>query len=134
MDIINQNVIGNLKNKNLESLILDIKSNLDLVFKINERIIELLSEEEANINSESLSQMVDTRNSLIEKSVILINDSGNKDFSLIEDKNIIENILTNINEQENVIKNLFEKQLNILRSDIVKFTNTKNVNLYKKSN
>lgn len=134
MDIITQNINKPFESKNLESLILNIKSNLDLVFKINKRIIELLSEEEANINSESLSQMVDTRNSLIEKSVILINDSENKDFNQIEDKNVIEEILNNINEQEHLIQNLFEKQLNVLRSDIVKLTNTKNVNLYKKSN
>lgn len=134
MDIITQNINKSFESKNLESLILNIKSNLYLVFKINKRIIELLSEEEANINSESLSQMVDTRNSLIEKSVILINDSENKNFNQIEDKNVIEDILNNINEQEHLIQNLFEKQLNILRSDIVKLTNTKNVNLYKKSN
>ena len=123
-------------NSNLHHLMMDIKSNLDLVFTLNNRIIELLSEEESKINPESLNQMVVTRNSLIEKSVDLIKNSNKKveDFLQAENKNTIEIILDDINKQELIIKNLFEKQLNILKSDIIKFTNTKNVSLYTKSN
>lgn len=117
---------------NLNLLILDIKSNLSMVFQINNRIIELLKEEEININQESLNQMVNTRNTLLTKSVNIINeDIEIKNKIDNEAKLKIENILSEINQQEQIIKELFEKQLNILRTEVVKFSQKKNIKIYE---
>lgn len=121
---------------NFNKLILDIKSNLNLVFQINSKIIQLLSEEENNINQESLNQMVNTRNFLIEKSVNIIDKDDEIKYHLKNDlkkeaKDKIENILSEIDEQEKIIKQLFDKQLNILRTDIIKISQKKNIKIYE---
>jgi hypothetical protein len=75
--------------------------------------------------------MVNTRNSLLTKSVNIINDDIEiKNKIDNEAKLKIENILTEINQQEQIIKELFEKQLNLLRTEAKKFTQKKNIKIY----
>lgn len=121
--------------KNIDELFSIIRKNLVKVVNINCRIIEILGEEEAKINQVSLSQMIDVRNSIIEKSLNVIEQEGisQKEMSDNSNKSSISKILSEVAEQEVIINTLFKKQLNILRQDVIKFSNAKNINLYKRS-
>ena len=112
----------------------DIKSNLNIVFQINSRIIKILEDEVENMNQESLNQMVNTRNLLLQKSVSIINEESEIREKLDSEAKVkIENILLEINEQESIIKNLFEKQLDILKSDVIKYSQKKNIKAYERN-
>ncbi|MFY8161027.1 MAG: hypothetical protein ACOVNU_06830 [Candidatus Kapaibacteriota bacterium] len=119
---------------NLHKLMDDIKSNLNIVFQINSRIIKILEDEVENMNQESLNQMVNTRNLLLQKSVSIINEESEIREKLDSEAKVkIENILLEINEQESIIKNLFEKQLDILKSDVIKYSQKKNIKAYERN-
>ena len=119
---------------NLHKLMDDIKSNLNIVFQINSRIIKILEDEVENMNQESLNQMVNTRNLLLQKSVSIINEESEISEKLDSEAKVkIENILLEINEQESIIKNLFEKQLDILKSDVIKYSQKKNIKAYERN-
>lgn len=123
----------NSKN-NLHKLMDDIKSNLSMVFQINTRIIRILEDEVENVNQESLNQMVNTRNVLLQKSVSIINEESELREHIDKDAKMkIENILSEINEQESIIKNLFEKQLDILKSEVIKYSQKKNIKVYERN-
>lgn len=119
---------------NLHKLMDDIKSNLNIVFQINSRIIKILEDEVENMNQESLNQMVNTRNLLLQKSVSIINEESEIREKLDSEAKVkIENILLEINEQESIIKNLFEKQLDILKSDVIKYSQKKIIKAYERN-
>ena len=119
---------------NLQKLMDDIKSNLNMVFQINTRIISILEDEVENINQESLNQMVNTRNLLLQKSVDIINEENEIKKNIDGEAKVkIESILSEINEQESIIKNLFEKQLDILKSEVIKFSQKKNIKVYERN-
>lgn len=119
---------------NLHKLMDDIKSNLNIVFQINSRIIKILEDEVENMNQESLNQMVNTRNLLLQKSVSIIKEESEIREKLDSEAKVkIENILLEINEQESIIKNLFEKQLDILKSDVIKYSQKKNIKAYERN-
>lgn len=119
---------------NLQKLMDDIKSNLNMVFQINSRIISILEDEVENINQESLNQMVNTRNLLLQKSVDIINEENEIKKNIDGEAKVkIESILSEINEQESIIKNLFEKQLDILKSEVIKFSQKKNIKVYERN-
>ena len=119
---------------NLHKLMDDIKSNLNIVFQINSRIIKILEDEVENMNQESLNQMVNTRNLLLQKSVSIINEESEIREKLDSEAKVkIEKILLEINEQESIIKNLFEKQLDILKSDVIKYSQKKNIKAYERN-